>query len=811
MLFLLLVLIGGALGAPLSAVAGPVTATFTATEDTYLQESKPGATAGSSSLLEVDGKPVRDTLIRFERSGIGTGPVVGVKLRLYVVNASPAGGTVYLSAGGWSETTATWSNAPSRGSSVGSAGAVKSGAWVEIALPAALGVNGQLNVRIGSTNADGAEFASSEDSGGRGPQLIVSYEPATATPTPVPTATPTPVPTATPTPVPTVMPTATPTPVPTAVPTATPLAPTPTVAATATPSVTQVPSPLPSGDPVIVAAGDIACDPLDPAFNAGLGTGSACQQAAVASLAAAEHPDAVLTLGDTQYDDGLLTAFNASYGPSWGSLLSLTRPVPGNHDYHTVGALGYYGYFGAAAGDPAKGYYSYELGTWHVVALNSNCSSVGGCAAGSPQEAWLRADLQAHPTSCILAYWHHPRFSSGPHGSDASAQALWQALYDAHADVVLSGHDHDYERFAPMDAFGTRDQWFGIRQFVVGTGGKSHYAVTGVAPNSEVRDGSTFGVLRMTLRTGSYSWEFRPLGGTLADAGSAGCDDVDSTDISAPSAPPQVTAVATGAQRVDLTWVTATDDVGVTTYEIRRNGTTLTTTGPVSSYTDATVFPATSYVYEVRARDAAGNWSPFTIASQITTPTLPAEPPLFSDGFESRDLSAWTSALGLTVQDVVVGTGNWAGRATSTGAGASAYRQLAAPEPQLVAKVRFYVVSQGANSATLVKLRTGTGTSVIAIYRSSTGTLNLRNDASAITTSSGTVVTAGAWHTLEFRARVDAAAGQTEVWLDGTRIPQLTLTQSLGTAPFGRVQIGETTTGRTYDIAFDDVTVTRGP
>ena len=159
---------------------------------------------------------------------------------------------------------------------------------------------------------------------------------------------------------------------------------------------------------------------------------------------------AVLLLGDIQYEDGAYSKFLASYDPSWGRVKSITKPAPGNHEYQSGSAADYYRYFGAAAGDPAKGYYSYDLGGWHLVALNSNCSFVGGCGAGSPQEQWLRADLAAHPASCTLAYWHHPRFSSGAHGSDATYTAFWQALYDANAEVVLVGHDHDYERFAPQ-------------------------------------------------------------------------------------------------------------------------------------------------------------------------------------------------------------------------------------------------------------------------------------------------------------------------------------------------------------------------
>ncbi len=231
----------------------------------------------------------------------------------------------------------------------------------------------------------------------------------------------------------------------------------------------------------------------------------------------------MLLLGDNQYENGAYSKFLASYDPSWGRVKSITRPTPGNHEYQTAGAAGYYQYFGAAAGDPAKGYYSFDVGGWHLVALNSNCSAVGGCGAGSPQEQWLRADLAAHQTDCTLAYWHHPRFSSGEHGSDSAYTAFFQALYDANADVVLVGHDHDYERFAPQTPAGALDLARGIRQFVAGSGGKNVRTFETVRPNSEARDVSSLGVLELTLGSTGYEWRFRAAVGSFTDSGSAAC------------------------------------------------------------------------------------------------------------------------------------------------------------------------------------------------------------------------------------------------------------------------------------------------
>ena len=280
-------------------------------------------------------------------------------------------------------------------------------------------------------------------------------------------------------------------------------------------------------DPVsgvrVAAAGDIACDPASPQYGNGLGSGFECRQRATSDLLVDAGYEAVLVLGDIQYELGARGAFEASYDASWGRVKSSTRPVPGNHEYGTAGAAGYFEYFGTAAGDPTKGYYSFEVGEWHVVALNSNCAEVGGCDPGSAQERWLRSDLAAHPARCTLAYWHHPRYSSGWHGSDATYAAFWQALVDANADLVLVGHDHGYERFTPQNARGGRDLARGIREFVVGTGGKSLRTFTRVSPNSEARDATSFGVLELTLGADAYAWRYRPAVGGFADDGSARC------------------------------------------------------------------------------------------------------------------------------------------------------------------------------------------------------------------------------------------------------------------------------------------------
>jgi hypothetical protein len=228
----------------------------------------------------------------------------------------------------------------------------------------------------------------------------------------------------------------------------------------------------------------------------------------------------VFTAGDNVYGSGTADQFNDCYQPTWGRHRHRTRSSPGNHDYDTRGGAAYYHYFGAVAGDSGVGYFSYDLGGWHIISLNSNIAMT----AASPQEQWLRADLAAHPAPCTLAYWHHPRFSSSEHGSSTAPQPLWQALYDANADVVVNGHDHTYERFAPQTPAGTLDTARGIREFVVGTGGGELYRFPSIRANSEVRNNTTHGVIKLTLRAGGYDWAFVPVaGGTFRDSGSGRC------------------------------------------------------------------------------------------------------------------------------------------------------------------------------------------------------------------------------------------------------------------------------------------------
>ncbi len=338
-------------------------------------------------------------------------------------------------------------------------------------------------------------------------------------------------------------------------------------------------SPALAADPVLVAGGDVACSPGSAAYMGGNGTlepaPGSCHHKYTSDVIAQLSPLHLLALGDLQYEDGALSRFNASYAPSWGraGLKEITKPVPGNHEYGQGGsdndpdtinadpdATGYFTYFadqlaaeGEDAGDPRKGWYSYDVVVggadaprfhWHIVALNSECAAglrsrpgfdwEGGCAAGSAQEQWLRQDLAADDSSCTLAYWHHPRFSSGDNGDNPIMAPIWDALYQDEADVALAGHDHHYERFAQQTPAGEAAPGRGIREFVVGTGGKNfHGAGPTPGPHSETFQNTVYGVLKLTLHgpstahpLGWYEWEFVDDGksGTdYTDSGSADC------------------------------------------------------------------------------------------------------------------------------------------------------------------------------------------------------------------------------------------------------------------------------------------------
>lgn len=483
-------LVRGAATGSGGAVGGDVTVTLRPVEDAYVTAENPDNNYGTAAELRTDGDP--DTVrsyLRFDLGGV-RGTVQRAILRVFAETGNADGYDIRSATGDWREDTLTFSNSPGVGSLIATSNSFDGGDWTSVDVTAAAKGGGTLSLAMTTIGETMTRYTSRE--GTNSPELVVETTGS------------------------------------------------PGQAGGAAGSLDGSPSALPTqdsgaqpgagtaptspDDPVIAAAGDIACDPADANFNKGRGTEDYCRMMVTSDLILDAGVDKVLALGDTQYEAGGFKDFKRSYALSWGRLKEITLPAAGNHEYGKADAAGYFRYFGAAAGALAEGYYSHDLGTWHLIALNSNCAKVGGCEIGSSQGDWLKADLAENESKCTLAYWHHPRFSSGEHSGHSAVGTFWESLYAAGADLVLNGHDHDYERFAPMAPTGAADAARGIRQFVVGTGGKNLREFGNIQPNSEVRDSDTYGVLSLTLHPTSYDWRFVPEpGASFADEGSGLC------------------------------------------------------------------------------------------------------------------------------------------------------------------------------------------------------------------------------------------------------------------------------------------------
>ncbi len=463
---------------------------------------------------------------------------------------------------------------------------------------------------------------------------------------------------------------------------------------------------LAAADPVIAAAGDIACDPSSASFNGGNGISGSCRQKSTSDLLVNQGLAAVLPLGDNQYACGGYQAFLQSYHLSWGRVKSITHPVVGNHEYLTsggtgctsanAGAAGHFKYFGSAAGSPSQGYYSYNVGAWHLIALNSNCSQVGGCSATSSQGKWLAADLAAHSNYCTLAYWHHPLFSSGGRAS-SSTRPLWQILYNYNADVVLTGHDHIYERFAPQTASGTLDTARGIREFVVGTGGANHTSITVIAANSEVRNPNTYGVLKLTLHPTSYDWQFVPEAGkTFTDSGTGKCHGQTSaatptrtpTGASVPTSNP-VGSALTFAPAADAHIYQSTPDTNygsATTLQVDSSPVeNFLLKFSVSGTSGQTITRARLRLYATNASGVGGNFYRASSTWQegtVTWNNAPAAGTTLVASLGSVTASNWYE---VDLTSVIAGDGTYSFRVSSTSADGADYssRQGSNP-PQLI-------------------------------------------------------------------------------------------------------------------------------
>jgi hypothetical protein len=467
---------------------------FRPSADAYANSSAPDTVSGTGYEIPVDGSPDRLDYMIFNVTGL-SGTIISATLKLTTTwDGGVDGGTIgKVNDTSWTESTLTYNNRPAISPPTVSIGPVAPYQSVTKDVTAAITGNGAAGFAISSTNSDGVTYASRENST---PPVLTIVTGIYGTPTPTPTATATGTPTAT-----------------------------PTATATATSTPTATPTSPPTGGIVIAAAGDISCDPTSSHFNNGLGDPTHCQQMATSNLLINMQPTAVLTLGDNQYMENTIEQFETVFDKTWGRLKSIIHPALGNHEYRTPNAAGYFEYFGAAAGDPTKGYYSYDIGSWHIITLNSECAQIGGCTKGSTEELWLKNDLATHTNQCTIAVWHEPEFDSGPNGSGTFYLDFWNDLYRGGADIILNGHSHLYERFGPQTPTGVADPAHGIVQFTVGSGGEDLDSFHSIRPNSMARDSDDFGVLKLTLHDGSYDWQYVTIPGSsgFTDSGSANC------------------------------------------------------------------------------------------------------------------------------------------------------------------------------------------------------------------------------------------------------------------------------------------------
>lgn len=502
---------GRALGCALAAVlllavtvaAAPTTAsgatlTLTAVADSYVRSDQSSTNFGTATQLASNGSTTTTKIsyIRFDVTGL-SGPPASATLSYYSQSTGTTKTAVRLVTGAWDEYTVTYANRPSYGAIISTTGALTAGTWASADVSSVVTGNGSYSFAL-TTTATASRYADSREAANP-PQLILTQNDVS----PTPSAT-----------------SASPTPSVSTTPTGT--------ASTSTPPSTST---SPAVDPVIAVAGDIACDPDDLNFYGGAGTTGHCHMKTTANLIQHMKPTAVLALGDEQYNSGSSGDFLASYDKSWGLVKGLTRPAVGNHEYGTSGAGGYFGYFKTAATggtsclSKCPGYYSFDVGSWHLVAINTECSRLdgaAGCAVGSPQELWLKDDLSKHRNQCTLVFGHRPRWSSNSFAS-ADIAPLINDMAAARVDVYLAGHSHSYERFAPMTGSGAASAT-GITEIVVGTGGSFFTGFGTTVANSEVHKSKIFGVLKMTLHAGSYSWSFSADSSTpFSDSGSRNC------------------------------------------------------------------------------------------------------------------------------------------------------------------------------------------------------------------------------------------------------------------------------------------------
>jgi hypothetical protein len=548
----------------------------------------------------------------------------------------------------------------------------------------------------------------------------------------------------------------------------------------------------------------------------GDGAGGEAGETAVTNMIASWNPNLFLYLGDV-YEQGSPAEFLNWYGPSGGAFYGqfdpITDPTVGNHEYTGGVAPGYFAYW-----HTPPDYYSFNTHGWHIVSLNSNLDG----STTSAQYQWLSNDLRRNTQACTLVYFHHPLFNIGVEPVPARFTAIWPLLAQRGVDIVLNGHDHDYQRWVPMDGNGNPSPT-GPTELVVGTGGHSLQSFVSSDPRVADSLSGSFGAMQLDLNPGGASYQYMTTSGGTVDSGTVACNP-NGADTTPPSTPTNLNATTVAQTSVspglvNLTWSASTDNVAVASYRIYRNGTQIATVGPQTSYSDSTTAPSTTYSYQVQAVDWKGN------ASGLSTPplsvTTPPQAPIFTDGFESGDLSNWDILGGLTVESSNVLDPNYSAESISDGTAPSyAEKTLPSQQSNVYYELHFKIVSPPppvtGNSAYLGWFRTAnpapSGLKAAAILgffvSGTTGKLGLKNNITKTSLTNGPVVTDGLQHTLQ--VHVNITTGLVETWLDGNPVLNLTTTYpspGLGTDPVGIIQLGENSPNSPFDIVYDDVAV----
>lgn len=540
----------------------------------------------------------------------------------------------------------------------------------------------------------------------------------------------------------------------------------------------------PSGRPFILAA-------------TGDGVSGERNADAVTELIASWNPNMFLYLGDV-YEKGTFTEFYNWYGTRndhYSRLRAITNPTVGNHEYEGDQAPGYFDYW-----DNVPNYYSFNAAGWHVINLNSN-GQFDQTLPGTLQYNWLADDLEANTAACTLVYFHHPLYNIGSEKEATRMTQIWALLAQHGVDVVLTGHDHNYQRWHALNGQGGPDPK-GVTQFVIGTGGHGIQDFTRKDPRMAVgfdTPPTAFGALRMELNRHGAAYQYVNIAGAKLDSGSIACNQA-LPDTTSPGAPTDLTVTSNTATQIDLSWTSATDNVGVTNYDIYRDGELLASTAAVTSYTDKSVVSGDTYRYQISARDAAGNVSGLSSTTTVTVSEL-----LFSDGFESGNFSQWTDVTGLAIQKEHVQVGDFAVRGISRDTPTHAYKQLPVVQRDLYYRLWFKILNQGSNTVYLQRFRTNRNSAILGVFISSTGKLGFRNDVTGTSTTGSAIIVPNTWHELQTHIQINGAASEIEIWLDGVRIHSLSKTENLGTTAIGRIQLGDSSRGRIYDVVLDRV------